>query len=131
MKKLSEPAHTLLHSLAVTRYEQGQFSKSKGLFRLLTLLTPGDARFWIGLGASLMLDGEYEEAIDAYTMASIYDEQDPRPLAYIGQCYYHQGATEPAEASLAKARALCERFGHDSFLDTIFDMEQLYGPTRT
>lgn len=73
--------------LAASRYFQIQkFEEAADSFLFLTFLNPYQSKFWLGLGEALKMNKEYERAVEAYTMASLNDCEDPRPYFHAAAC---------------------------------------------
>jgi secretion system chaperone SscA len=126
MKSLSSASETLLHQLAVASYDQGNYEKATGFFRFLTLSQPHDSRYWFGLGSSLLLSGNVDEALQPFQIASIYNDKDPKPFAYKAECLARLGRLEEAHELFDTAYTLCKEHGPESFLDSISTLRQPY-----
>jgi type III secretion system low calcium response chaperone LcrH/SycD len=96
-QKQLEALYALGHSL----YMAGSYHDAATIFQGLCLYDYGDCRFWTGLGASLQGEGQYEKAIDVYSMAAMTTGlADPGPIYYAAQCYMKLNRVEEAIAAL-------------------------------
>lgn len=78
---MSDPDYHLL--LAATQHQAGDHEAAAGTYRRLGDIIPGNARVWIGLGASLESLERFEEALNAYERA--LEGRDPRAARYARQ----------------------------------------------
>lgn len=69
-------------------FEEKKFGDAADAFLFLVSLRPSEGRFWMGLGASLQADQSFEEAIDSYEMAALYDLENPWPYFYLAKCLF-------------------------------------------
>jgi type III secretion system low calcium response chaperone LcrH/SycD len=77
-----------LYSQAYILYNTGKFRDAIGLFRILIMLDPSEARYLIGLAASYHLLKEYRNAIKTYTICLALDPNNPIPFFHLSDCYY-------------------------------------------
>ena len=83
--------------IAAARYlKLEKLQEAADCFLFLTFLNPYLSKFWMGLGESYRLSKDYDKAIQTYTMASIYDYDDPRPHFHAAHCYLAKEAVKPA-----------------------------------
>lgn len=98
-----EAIYALGHSL----YMAGRYHDAVTIFQGLCLYDYGDTRFWTGLGASLQGEGQYDKAIDVYSMAAMTTGlTDPAPIYYAAQCYLRRNRVEEAIAVLEGLSAM-------------------------
>ena len=57
-------------------------------FVFLVTLNPFHSEYWMGLGAALQLNHDYEAAVDAYEIAAIYNLEHPLPYLYLAKCLF-------------------------------------------
>jgi type III secretion system low calcium response chaperone LcrH/SycD len=90
-----------LYAFGHSLYTAGSYNDAVTVFQGLCLYDYGDSRFWTGLGASLQGSGQYEKAIDVYSMAAMTTGlADPGPIYYAAQCYLKLNKVEEAIAAL-------------------------------
>ena len=90
-----------LYSLGFNLFNVGNFKDSLTVFEALTLYNNLDIRFWMGLGGSRQGLGDYEGAIDAYSMgATIEAFNNPEPFLYVARCFIKLGKKEEALTTL-------------------------------
>jgi Tfp pilus assembly protein PilF len=78
---MADPDYHLL--LAATQHQAGDHAAAAGTYRRLGDVIPGNARVWIGLGASLESLERFDEAVAAYQRA--LEGRDPRAARYARQ----------------------------------------------
>lgn len=95
---------------AYNYYQADDYLKACEQFRMLTILNPFEPKYWIGLGASQQLLGNYQAALEAYAVHVFLDSNNPYPHFYAYQCLMVQQELDEAKKALAKARELTARF---------------------
>lgn len=93
VKSFSTDSLEVMYHLAYTRYKQGLYVDSEGLFRLLTVANTSERKYWMGLGLSLHCNKKYKEALDAYEMAAALDPKDPHANLQAAECFFALGST--------------------------------------
>lgn len=89
-KHLTEGSAETLYHFAYMQYKQGKYQEATGLFRLLTVSNPKNKKYWMGLGASLQMEKEYDQAIAAYELAVAIDPSDPLVHLQAADCFFAQ-----------------------------------------
>ena len=93
-----------VYSVAHTLYGNGKFEDAATMFRFLCLMEHAEERYWMGLGATEQMLGNYEKALEAYAQATLLDIDDPRPQIQAGYCLIKlelfEGATQALEGAL-------------------------------
>lgn len=84
---LTPAAELLLHQYAYGCYNSGVYEKAVHTFRLLTLFRSLSPEYWYGLGSSLFALSKFEEAANAFQLASCYKPDDVRPKIYLAECF--------------------------------------------
>jgi len=68
-------------------YNEKKMIRADRIFRLLTVLYPQQADYWIWLGLTQQQRHLPEIALISNTIASVLDNQNPYPLYYMAQCW--------------------------------------------
>lgn len=68
--------------------KEKEIGRSLSAFIFLTFLNPTHYTYWLGLGSSLQLNGEYEEAIEAFELAALCESNHPIPYFYLAKCFF-------------------------------------------
>jgi len=69
-------------------FEHGRYIDAANAFLFLVTLNAYNHDYWLGLGMSTQLCGDYEAAIDAYEMAAVTDVESPVPYFYLAKCLF-------------------------------------------
>ncbi|MBA3723124.1 MAG: tetratricopeptide repeat protein [Parachlamydiaceae bacterium] len=95
-----------LYAIAYGFYQDQEYQKSIDSFRLLTALKPFEQKYWKGLGASLQMNEDYEQAIESYFCAQILSKSkaDPYLYVYASDCYFTLGQIQDGLKALEGAK---------------------------
>lgn len=69
-------------------FENRHYSDAADAFLFLVTLNPYNHEYWLGLGMSTQLNGDYELAVDAYEMAAVCHLDSPIPYFYLAKCLF-------------------------------------------
>lgn len=69
-------------------FEHKRYTDAANAFVFLVTLNPHNHDYWLGLGMSTQMCGDYEAAIDAYEMAAVIDSESPVPYFYLAKCLF-------------------------------------------
>lgn len=69
-------------------FEHKRYADAANAFLFLVTLNTHNHDYWLGLGMSAQLSGDYEGAIDAYEMAAVTDVESPVPYFYLAKCLF-------------------------------------------
>lgn len=84
----SNEAMAKFYHAASQLFEHRRYSDSANAFLFLVTLNPYSHDYWLGLGMSTQMLGNFEGAIDAYEMAAITDVENPIPYFYLAKCLF-------------------------------------------
>lgn len=76
------------YGAAYRLFEGHRYTDAANAFFFLVTLNPYNHDYWLGLGMSTQLGGNYEAAIDAYEMAAICEIDNPVPYFYLAKCLF-------------------------------------------
>ena len=113
---LSPESVETLYELAYRLYEGGKYEDSEKAFRFLTSVAAFDKKNWMGLGASLQMQKAYEQAIQAYMIASILDPAEAMVHLHIADCLFAQGKAQEALRALNTAESIAKKHAHAAAL---------------
>lgn len=77
------------YEIGCSYLDRREFSEAADIFLVVALLNPFIAEFWLRLGAAEAGCRRYEDALEAYSMAMLYDADDPFPHLYAAELYLH------------------------------------------
>ena len=99
------------YKAAYQLFEHESYKDAANAFLFLVTLNSYNHDYWLGLGMSTQMLGDYEAAIDAYEMAAICKLESPVPYFYLAKCLF---AVHDRESSL-KALDLAIEYAGDDF----------------
>lgn len=86
-KNYSNDDLRIIYSLAYTLYQGGDYAQARPVFQQLAAFKPFEQKYWLGLGACYQMEKSYDEALKAWAMASLLNDQDPLPHFHAAECY--------------------------------------------
>lgn len=84
----SDEAMAKFYGAAYRLFENRHYSDAANAFVFLVTLNPYNHDYWLGLGMSTQLTGDFEAAIDAYEMAAVCQLDSPVPYFYLAKCLF-------------------------------------------
>lgn len=91
------------YEAAIKLFEAKKYSDAANAFLFLVTLNPYNHDFWLGLGMSSQLFGDYEAAVDSYEMAANCQLDNPVPYFYLAKCLFAIHERESALQALELA----------------------------
>ena len=88
-------------------YTSGRYDDAEKVFKFLCVFEHTNHKYWTALGAVRQAKKNYEEAIEAYATAALFDMNDPKPHYYSAECALFLGKLDMAENGLKSLLALC------------------------
>ncbi len=70
-------------------YVRGDYPAAERVFAYGFLHAGADIRFAKALAAARKMQGKYDEALKAYSLAAILDLDDPEPSFFAAECLFH------------------------------------------
>jgi len=92
-----------LYALAFEMYRNGKYSEAMPFFRFLTILSPDDRKYWMGLGACYQMQKRYQAAIECYSVAAVQNPNDPIVHWHAANCFFDDGKLDIAIKTLDSA----------------------------
>lgn len=105
---ISNTSMRLWYRIANDQYQREQFEQAGDIFTLLTILNPLMETFWLGLGGTHQMLGEYQEAMNAYDIAIDVNESNALPVLLTCECLLNLDKKNDAEEAWKYAMALME-----------------------
>lgn len=97
-----EPEHyEILYAQAYRLYSAARYADAQQVFSFLTIRSPYDTRFTMGLGACFQAQGEWEQALRMYACVVPLDIENPVPPFHLCECLVALGQTTEAMDVLA------------------------------
>lgn len=89
-----------VYALGHECYSQGRYSDAMKAFGFLVMHDHWERKYMIAFAASLQMMGQYKEAIEHYSQASVLDLSDPQPTFHTAECMIPLGMLDEAEEAL-------------------------------
>lgn len=106
----SDEVMAKFYKAAYELFEHRNYQDAANAFLFLITLNSYQHDYWLGLGMSTQLLGNYEAAIDAYEMAAICKLESPVPYFYLAKCLF---AIHDRESSIQALDLAIEYAGED------------------
>lgn len=97
-----------IYSQAYRLYNNGKYTDSAHLFRILIMMNAMEVKYVLGLAACFQMMKDYGNAIHTYTMCSAIDIDNPLPHYHSSDCFIHLKDYLSAMVSLELAIARTE-----------------------
>ena len=98
-----------------------KFEEAADIFVVLVSINAYVPEFWMRLGNAESGKREYDDALQAYFMAILYDADDPFPHVYAAEVYLHLKKFDEAIECLTAAKQLTEQDGNLKNLEPLID----------
>ena len=128
-EQISKEKEEEMYALAYQFYQQRHYQEASHLFRLLVECSPHEGKFWKGLGASLQMQKDYEEALNCYcccAQLSPQYQQDPYLYVQTADCYFALNQKEAGLKALEAAHTIACKMNHSSVLQHVAFMQQMW-----
>jgi type III secretion system low calcium response chaperone LcrH/SycD len=99
------------YAIALNLYENGKYPEALNFFRLLTIASMENGKYWFGLAASQQMLGAYSEATPAYLAAARLDHGNPYPFLHQAECFIALKCFQEALQALDEARGRAQKMG--------------------
>lgn len=91
------------YAYGFAHYQTGNWNEAADVFRVLCTRRPMEARFWIGLSATLQEAENYQDALHGWAMAALLEDRDPFPHFHAAECYLSMQNCKEAAKALKEA----------------------------
>ena len=115
-KRFSKDELEAVYALAHNLFSSGKVEEALKYFAVLTLYSPTDPKYLLGLAASQQMSRQYEAAIQTYSFLTLLDPSDPGPTLRIGECLMMLGQTADASDSFRMVIAMGNASGQHGAL---------------
>ncbi len=114
-----------LYSEGLSHQEKGRLREAIAIFSFLCSRRPVEVRFWFSLSASLQEAKFYEEALRAWGVAAILQDQNPYPHFHTAECCFQ--LHHFTDAAQALDRSLDRIEGAHPLLEKIEMLKKQWG----
>jgi type III secretion system low calcium response chaperone LcrH/SycD len=105
---LSKEQMDSLYAVAFNLYQTNRMKEAEQVFQMLVLCDHLNVKYQIGLGATRQAQGNYAEAAETYSMATLIDAEEPKLAFHSGECHLALGDLARAEAGFTGTLIRCE-----------------------
>ncbi|CAM2009286.1 SycD/LcrH family type III secretion system chaperone [Acanthopleuribacter pedis] len=109
LRGLSEESMEAVYGVAYTLYSNGQYAQAAKVFQFLCIYDHLEGKYPLGWGASLFMQGEYAQALQAFAQAAVLNIDNPEIHLKAGECNLKLGELEAAEMALEAAVFYAEK----------------------
>lgn len=88
LMEFSDDTMAKFYHAAYQLFEGKKYEEAANAFLFLISLNAYRHEYWLGLGMSLQMCGDFETAIDSYEMAAILDVDNPVAYFYLAKCLF-------------------------------------------
>ncbi len=103
-KTFSKKELETLYSVSYGMYQRAEYEDASGIFTKLILYDPYDIRFWKGLASSHQMQGQFKEALHAWSVLSLLTNHNPTAHFHAAECYLSMGNKKDAKKALQCAQ---------------------------
>lgn len=104
--EISDATIELFYRCGQTVFDQKRYSEASDVFFLLTFLATNRANIWIAYGLSAKNNQHLDEALTAFSAASLVDPKRPEPFLLSAKCYVEQKKFQDAREALQLAKEI-------------------------
>ena len=89
-----------VYAVGLNYYNIGRTEEAKKIFGFLVLFDHLNAKYWMGMGAVLQVEREFERASKCYAMSSFLDIHNPKPQYHAVECFLAMKDKTNAESAI-------------------------------
>jgi type III secretion system low calcium response chaperone LcrH/SycD len=115
----------LLYSLGFSLYQSNDFERAETIFRRLVVADSLEKKHWWAFGAVLQAGRKYEQALTAWSMCCLFDDNDPQSHFHAAECFLSLEHKEEAFKALEAAKNRCQET-HSELEKKITLLEQIW-----
>lgn len=115
----------LLYSLGFSLYQSNDLDRAEVIFRRLVVADSLERKHWWAFGAVLQARRKYEQALTAWSMCCLLDDEDPECHFHAAECFLSLDHKEEALKALETAKNRCEE-NHPELQKKITLLEELW-----
>jgi type III secretion system low calcium response chaperone LcrH/SycD len=107
-KKWDLEEQKTLQLSAITFYQQKNYALAEPLFTQLCMSNPFEASFWRGLASSLQMLTKWKEALQAWCIVALLQDNDPLPHFHAAECFFLLKEKEETKKAILQAEKRVE-----------------------
>jgi type III secretion system low calcium response chaperone LcrH/SycD len=122
LQEWTEGEQEKIYASAYLFYETGNYGQGSDFFTQLVLANPFAEKYWRGLAACRQMEKKHLDALHAWCLAALLNEDDPSPHFHAAECLFSMQDNEEALKALAEAEKRLKKDGHFSHLQGRIDV---------
>jgi len=129
LPQLSKEKSEEIYALAYTLYENLRYEDAGHFFRLLVASNPSEPKFWKGLGATMQMQKDYDEALNCYCCClqfSVQKQPDPYLYLQTADCHFALKQVDEGLNTLDVAHLIAKKIGDKRVLQHVALMQQVW-----
>lgn len=100
MKGVSNAELEAVYTVGYGYYTSGKFDEAEKIFKFLTIFSHITPKYWLALGGVRQAKRNFADAIQAYSMAAMFDVERPKPHYFAAECALAMGDLDSAESGV-------------------------------
>jgi type III secretion system low calcium response chaperone LcrH/SycD len=97
VKGFTDEQMEAVYTVAYNLYQAQKHQDAAEVFTFLSMFNPFNSKYWMGLGASLQMAKDFDNALNAYAVAAVTSiPKDPVPHLHAGECNLGKGDVDEA-----------------------------------
>ncbi len=126
LKGLTDKEMEAVYTAAFNYYSHDKFKEAHELFTALCQFDHQQFKYWMGLGASRQMLKQHEGAVEAYGMAALIDNANPKVPFHAADCLLalkdYERAKQALEAAIFISKALKKHKDIQSEAESLLEM---------
>lgn len=115
----------LLYSLGFSLYQTGDLHQAEIIFRRLVVAESLEKKYWWAFGAVLQAKQDYQNALTAWSMCCLLDEENPHCHFHAAECFLSLKHIPEALKALSASKERCSE-SEAPLKQKILVLEQLW-----
>jgi type III secretion system low calcium response chaperone LcrH/SycD len=109
MLGITDEMMQVFYEIALQYFDNKLYAEAADCFLFLIALTPLESNLWLRAGNAEQAQEHWQEALEAYSMATFCDADDPFPHLYAAQVYKEMKELQSAQDCLTICLRLIEQ----------------------
>lgn len=98
-----------VYAIALELYKTGRYKEAATLFNFLAVFSHTERKYWMGLGAVMQAQRNFDEAIRVYShITMLVDSTWVKPSYYAAECFLAKGDKEHAMSAIEHVRQFAD-----------------------
>lgn len=98
-----------VYAVGLNYYTTGRTDEAKKIFGFLVFFDHLNAKYWMGMGAVLQVEREFERATKCYSMSAFLDIRNPKPQYHAAECFLAMKDKVSAESAITMIETYADK----------------------